>query len=162
MRKILSLVVFTVALVGTWSLIHSSTAIGFETHSGIQEKLIQLITDTVHAKKPHAKDLQITRLWTEAVDDRKVRALFTYKFSEPSDKNEVTERTIEGEVLLHREGNATDKVDKWVIQNVHTTADSLTFNEGLLITPVAEPGEAAEPLDGTPSPVPATEPAASH
>lgn len=158
MRKFVSLIVFTAALVGTWSLIHSSTAIGFETHSGIQEKLIQLIIDTVHTKKPNAKDLQITRLWTEAVDDHKVRALFTYKYSEPADNNEVTERSIEGEVLLHREGNANDRVDKWVIQNVHTTADSLIFSEGLLITPVAEPGEAAEPLDGTPVPTPA----ASH
>lgn len=135
MKKIVSLVIFIAALVWTWNIIHISPAIGFETHSGIQMKLGELIKATLSAKKPHATDLSIMRLWTETVDANKVRAIFAYKFTEPTDEGESLEQIIEGEAVLHREPSEGDGVDKWVLQSVKTTNDIVVFTEGSTITP---------------------------
>jgi len=134
MKKIISLVIFIVVMVWTWNVIHTTPAIGFETHSGIQARLADLIRHTLAEKKPQAKDLTITRLWTEAINDNKVRAVFAYKFIEPSENGDA-EQTIEGEAVLHREPSENNSVDKWTLQSVKTTNDTVTFSEGSVITP---------------------------
>lgn len=135
MKKIISLIVFIAALIWTWNIIHTSEAIGFETHSGIQMKLAELIKATFIEKKPQAKDLVIQRLWTETLSDNKVRAVFSYKFTEVSEKGESTEQSIEGEAILHRDLSDDANVDKWTLQSVKTTNDFLTFSEGSTVTP---------------------------
>lgn len=154
MRKIASVLVFAVALIGSWFMVHSDPSVGFETHTGIQEKLITLITNAVTSKKPQAQKFEMTRLWTETVDENKVRATFAYRFSEPADNNEWTEQSIEGEAILHREPSDDEKVDRWVIQSVKTNSDLLSFTEGSVVTPV--PGE--DETQGSETPAPATPP----
>lgn len=149
MKKIVSLVVFIAALAWTWNVIHSSQAVGFETHSGIQVKLAELITQTLAAKKPHAKDLSITRLWTEALNDNKVRAVFAYKFIDTSEEGESLEQVIEGEAVLYRSPSEDASIDGWTLQSVKTTNDIVVFTEGSTITP----GPDAE---ATPAETPAT------
>lgn len=159
MKKIVSLIIFAVALIWTWNIIHSSRAIGFETHSGIQQKLAELIRQTIQNKKPDSKDLVITRLWTEPLSDNKVRAIFAYKFSEPAANGEATEQSIEGEAILHREASEDSKLDKWTLQSVKTTNDVLTFSEGSLITPDMQT-EGDEDSSTTATPETSTAPAA--
>lgn len=152
MRKILSLICFAVALIATWSLIHSapSSGVGFETHSGIQQKLADMILETLKSKKPEAQDVRITRLWTENVDQNKVRAVFAYRFTEKAEDGEKTEQTTEGEAILHREPSDDARLDKWVLQKVQTTGDSLNFSEGSIITPT--PGADEEVPAGSETP----------
>ena len=161
MKKIVSLVVFVAALAWTWNVIHSTDAIGFETHSGIQAKLAELIQQTLSAKKPQAKNLAITRLWTEPVGENKVRAVFSYKFTEPSENGESLDQVIEGEAVLHREPSETPNVDKWILQSVKTTNDMVVFTEGSTIN--SGDSEAAPSATPTPSPTasPSATPAAS-
>jgi hypothetical protein len=157
MKKIVSLVVFVAALAWTWNVIHSTEAIGFETHSGIQAKLAELIQQTLSTKKPHAKNLAITRLWTEPVGENKVRAVFSYKFTEPSENGEFLDQVIEGEAVLHREPSETPNVDKWILQSVKTTNDMVVFSEGSTITS----GDSEEAPQATPAPSPAVSPSPS-
>jgi len=165
MKKIISLVVFIAALVWTWNAIHTSQAVGFETHSGIQMKLAELIQNTLTAKKPTAKDLAITRLWTETLNDNKVRAVFAYKFVEIAEDGEALEQIIEGEAVLHREPSENPNVDNWTLQSVKTTNDLVVFTEGSTITPGLETTPAGEAPDasatpateGTTTPAPTTE-----
>lgn len=152
MKKIVSLVVFIAALIWTWTTIHTSQAVGFETHSGIQAKLAELIQNTLAAKKPNAKDLSITRLWTETLTENKVRAVFAYKFTDVSESGETLEQTIEGEAFLHREPSEQANIDKWVLQSVKTTNDFVVFTEGSTVTPGApEANPEATPATETPS-----------
>lgn len=163
MKKIVSLVVFVAALAWTWNVIHSSEAIGFETHSGIQTKLAELIQQTLSTKKPTAKDLTITRLWTEPLSDNKVRAVFAYKFTEPTEGGESLDQVIEGEAVLHREPSETPNVDKWILQSVKTTNDMVVFSEGSTLTSgdseEPPPAEATPTASPTVSPSPAPTPA---
>ena len=156
MKKIVSLIVFIAALVWTWNAVHTSQAIGFETHSGIQAKLADLIKDTLATKKPHAKDLSIQRLWTESLNDNKVRAVFAYKFTDISENGEALEQVIEGEAILHREPSEAANVDKWTLQSVKTTNDIVVFTEGSVVTPSTE-GEATPEATATPAAEPKSE-----
>ncbi|WP_413582786.1 hypothetical protein [Bdellovibrio sp. HCB288] len=153
MKKIVSVIVFVAALVWTWNVIHTNEAIGFETHAGIQTKLAELITNTLSAKKPNAKELRIDKLWTESLNDNKVRAVFSYKFTEISESGESLEQVIEGEAILHREPSE-DKTDKWTLQSVKTTNDIVVFSEGSTVTPGPD-----APAEGTPEASPTASPA---
>lgn len=143
MNKLWSILFFAVVLGLTWNLTNSSSAVGSETHSGIQNELSQLILQTVQAKKPNAAELRITRMWSETLDDNKVRAVFAYSFTEKTEKGEVLTQNIEGEAVLHREPSDDPRLDKWILQNVKTTGDSVDFSEGTLVTPVPGPDEEA-------------------
>lgn len=154
MKKIVSLDIFTAALFWTWNVIHSSAAIGFETHSGIQEKLAVLIKQTVMTKKPTAKNFKITRLWTEAMSENKVRAVFAYQFNDDVETDN-TEQTVEGEAVLFREPEDDSGQDRWTLQSVRTTNDIVTFSEGLVVTP----GTGPESFEAAPGQSPVAEPA---
>lgn len=137
MKKIISLIVFTAALIWSWNVIHSSSAVGFETHSAIQQKFAELIEKTIQSKKPEATSIEILKLWTENVGDRKVKAIFSYKFTEPaSDKNkEAFETVINGEAVLYRDLSDDPTVDKWTLQSLTTKDDNVNYIDGSVVTP---------------------------
>jgi hypothetical protein len=135
MKKIVSPIVLAVLLVWTWHTIHAPAAIGFETHSGIQLKLMELIQSTLQAKKPDAKDLEVIKIWTSAVGDNKVQAVFAYQFTEPAEDGGTAKKTIQGEALLHREPTEDATLDKWVLQSVKTQLEALNYSEGSVILP---------------------------
>jgi hypothetical protein len=148
MNKIISPIVLAVLLVWTWHTIHAPAAIGFETHSGIQLKLMELIESTLQAKKPEAKDLEVIKIWTSSIGENKVKANFAYRFTEPGEENGTAKKTIQGEAVLHREPTEDATIDKWVLQSVNTQMESLNFTEGSEILP--EP-EGTVPTEGNPS-----------
>lgn len=137
MKKIISLVIFSAALLWTWKLVHSSNAIGFETHSGIQQKLADLIKNTIQSKKPEATEVKIIKLWTESAGERKVKAVFSYSYSEPASATNPakSERTIQGEALLLRDLSDSPSVDKWTLQSIKTLGDNVSYSDGSIITP---------------------------
>ena len=138
MKKIVSPIVLAVLLVWTWHTIHAPAAIGFETHSGIQLKLMELIQSTLQAKKPDAKDLEVIKIWTSSLGDNKVQANFAYRFTEPSEDGGSAKKTIQGEAILHREPSEDPTIDKWILQSVKTQMEALNFVDGSEILPEAE------------------------
>ncbi len=137
MKKIISLIVFTAALIWSWNVIHSSSAVGFETHSAIQQKFAELIQNTIKSKKPAASTVEILKLWTENIGERKVKAIFSYKFTEPASETnkESFETVIEGEAVLYRDLSEDPTIDKWTLQSLKTTGDNVNYIDGSLITP---------------------------
>lgn len=156
MNKFWSVLFFAVAMAFTWNLIHSDSAIGSETHSGIQNELGNMIIQTVQAKKPGAQNIRITRLWTETVGENKIRAVFAYRFTEAGEGAETLDQVVEGEAILYREPSDDSRLDKWVLQNVRTTGDAVTFSEGAVVTPAGGEGE-TDPSAPAAEPAPAPE-----
>lgn len=138
MTKIISPLVLTAVLLWTWHIVHSQSAIGFETHSGVQLKLAELIGNTLQAKKPEAQDLQIVKIWTAPLSENKIQAVFSYKFTEKNEEGDAAEKIIQGEAILHREPTEDPTLDKWVLQSVRTQLESLQFTEGSLVLPETE------------------------
>lgn len=138
MKKIISPLVLVILLVWSWQVVHTESAIGFETHSGVQLKLAELIGNTLQAKKPEAENLQIIRIWTAPLSDNKIQAVFSYKFTEKTEDTETAEKIIQGEAVLYREPTEDPTIDKWVLQSVRTQLESLNFNEGSVVLPETE------------------------
>lgn len=145
MKKMMSLLFFAIALVWTWVVANSTAAVGFETHAAIQAKLSEIILATIKEKKPDLQSAQITRLWTEAIDDHKVLAHFEYSFIEKEATGGAVEQVVDGEAVLYRQAGENTQ-DDWVIQQVKTNSDSIQFTEGSVIN-----GKMNFKADGTPS-----------
>jgi hypothetical protein len=151
--KYISLILFTVALVWTWNLVHKEPAISFETHSGIQEKLAVLISETIKAKRPTATEVLIEKIWTEVLSPGKVKAFFVYSFKEPTQEG-MTNSQIKGEGFLERQDDDGSGNDRWVLTKVKTSSDSIQFEEATIITGSKSGAPTEEP--------PATEPPATE
>lgn len=131
--KYVSLILFTIALAWTWNLVHSEAPISFETHSGIQEKLAGLITDTIKAKKPTASEIVIEKIWTEVMSHEKVKAFFVYSFKDNTETGMVSTQ-IHGEGVLERKEQTEDGQDHWVLTKVQTSSDAIQFDDATIVT----------------------------
>jgi hypothetical protein len=138
MKKIISPLVLVILLVWSWQVVHTESAIGFETHSGVQLKLAELIGNTLQAKKPEAENLQIVKIWTAPLSENKIQAVFSYKFTEKTEDTETAEKMIQGEAVLYREPTEDPTIDKWVLQSVRTQLESMSFNEGSVVLPESQ------------------------
>ncbi|MFN8791650.1 MAG: hypothetical protein ACK5Y2_09380 [Bdellovibrionales bacterium] len=152
MKKIISPLVLAALLIWTWHTVHSPSAIGFETHSGVQLKLAELIGNTLQAKKPDAENLKIVKIWTSPLSENKIQALFTYQFTEKAAEGGTADKVIQGEAVLYREPSEDPTLDKWVLQSVKTELEALNFTEGSEVLPLPEEGAPAETAKGTPAP----------
>lgn len=146
--KYLSLVLFAALFVWTWQVIHQDSAITFETHSGIQEKLANLIVENVKTKRPQAKEVIVDRVWTEVVSVSQVQAHFIYSYREASAGGEMVLSRIQGDGLLERQGDKDS--DHWKLVKVQTNNDSIVFEDGLVVTPDSTT-PAAEPAPENPN-----------
>lgn len=146
--KYLSLVLFAALFVWTWQVIHQDSTITFETHSGIQEKLANLIVENVKTKRPQAKEVIVDRVWTEVVSASQVQAHFIYSYREASAGGEMVLSRIQGDGLLERQGDKDS--DHWKLVKVQTNNDSIVFEDGLVVTPDSTT-PAAEPAPENPN-----------
>src|SRR4051812_45143607 len=108
MKKIISLVVLLVLLVGTWNLIHSTPSVTFETHSIMQDRLADIIKTSIKKNRPTAQNFSLIRLWTETLKPDRVRAHFIYRFKEGTG-TEAVDQTLSGEAFLQKTSGENSK-----------------------------------------------------
>jgi hypothetical protein len=135
MIKYISVIFFVGLLSWSWGIIHGSPKISFETHAGIQEKLGDLIVQTIQKKLPEAEAIVINQLWTEILSETSLKAHFNYTFSTKSDEGKVNS-SITGFVVLQKSSEPNEEEpekETWKVSEVKTTNNALIFEEGLLI-----------------------------
>jgi hypothetical protein len=135
MIKYISVIFFVSFLSWSWSIIHGSPKISFETHAGIQEKLGDLIVQTIQRKLPDAQEIVINQMWTEILTGTSLKAHFNYSFVTAEQEGKVN-ASITGYVVLEKstEPNEADtEKETWKVSEVKTTNNALIFEEGLLI-----------------------------
>lgn len=132
--SLISLIVFTTSMAWTWDIIHETETIPFETHAGIQEKLASFIVETIKSKRPTASEVSVDKIWTEPINNGRVRAHFTYSFKDAAE-GETFSSQIQGQADLERGGQDGDDSEHWVLLKIKTTSDAIVFDEGLTISP---------------------------
>lgn len=141
--KYISTIIFIVALVVSWQLIHEKSAINFETHASIQLKLVDVIKQSILEIKPQAENIEILNISTEPLSDQTIKAYFSYKYSEPDEESKgLVEQQIHGDAVLRRKNGPNFSEDHWVLENVQTQTGHLTFKNGIVITPQDEKEDA--------------------
>jgi hypothetical protein len=151
MKKVVSFAVFVILLAWTWNLVHSEALVSFETHSIIQQRLAEIIEQSVQKHRPNAKDFNLLRLWTETVNDNQIKAFFTYRFREGTAgaTNSITEptteattaptsvspseETISGEAVLKKTAGESANQENWRVERVRTSSNQVVFEEGTVV-----------------------------
>lgn len=160
MIKIFSFVLFVSAFIWTWCLFNSPSQMGTDIHAGIQSKLTILIEESVKAKVPTMANFRLNKMYTEKLEDNKVKAHFSYQY----DEADATTQTISGEAVLTKALSEDPNVQKWVLQSVNAGSQALEFREGTTIssdgtTTSTEETPAVSATETTPA---ASAPAESH
>lgn len=134
--KYISTLIFALALVYTWKLVHEEAPINFETHSTIQLKLVEAIRASILELKPLAKNINILNVSTETINDHTLKTYFSYKFEEPDNETgELVEQEINGEAQLKKSTEPNLTEEKWVMDNVTTKTGTMNFKNGIVISP---------------------------
>lgn len=149
MIKFLSLVVFLVGFVWTWSLFNSESTISYGVHAGLQSKLAVMIEETLKKARPNIYDFTMENLTTEALDENKVSAKFRYSYMESGEEKEKTHQTVRGEAILNRTAGENPADQKWIVQSVKTDQSQIEFQEG---TVIGSGPEKAAPAEKTTAP----------
>jgi hypothetical protein len=130
---------FLAALIWTWNIVHSESAIPFSTHVNIQTEFRELLLKSIKEKRPDAQNIQISELWTKESgqfdeDKSEVEVYVTYSFDTPDsegtslNKNEITA------VAILKKDNETNDSETWILESYKPTRDDIQFTEGLRIT----------------------------
>ena len=138
--KIISLVVFLFALVGSWFLAHRDAPIPEAVHQGIQNDLKRVISEYVQKNLPNSKNLVFKKFWTEALQKNKVKASFVYSFDDANDKSGPINMEIEGYAILNKVTENADS-SEWSLDEIHVLNNGLEYKEALKITPNADADE---------------------
>jgi len=139
--KIISLVVFVVALIGSWFLAHRDAPIPESVHQGIQNDLKRVISEYVQKNLPNSKNLTFKKFWTEALQKNKVKASFVYSFDDANEKSGPINMEIEGYAILNKV-NEDPNSTEWSLDEIHVLNNGLEYKEALKITPNADADEA--------------------
>lgn len=145
--KIISLIIFLFALVGSWYLTHREQAIPESVHMGIQNELKQIIADYVQKNLPNSKNLTFTRFWTESLQKNKVKATFSYTFDDMNESSGPVNMQIEGYAILNKVADNADSAE-WSFDELKILNNEVEFREPLKISPK----EMEEPSSGQPVP----------
>ena len=133
MIKLVSLVVFTAAFIWTWFLFNSPAKIDISTHAILQSKLAIMIEDTIKTAKPTVSHFKMLSLYTKTLDDNKISAHFSYRYTENLEEKEKTDQTVTGEAILNRSPSENSDQQKWIVQSVKTDSSIVEFQEGSVI-----------------------------
>lgn len=137
-----SFVVLIIGVIWSWILFNSKSSLSTQIHAEIQSKLAILIEDTLKSKKPNSSNFELRQMYTTAINENLISAQFSYKYSDlmnSENKNDSVDQIITGTALLAKTPSETSQ-QKWVVQSVKTSQESIDFNEGLAVTA----GEASE------------------
>lgn len=131
--KIVSVVFFFVALVGSWIMTRTASPIPEAMHVGIQNDLKNIIADYVQKNLPQSKNLRFEKFWTEAVKRSKVKAFFTYTFDDTTQENGATAIQIEGWALLNKIDEGPETVT-WSLDELQVQDNRVDFKDPIHIT----------------------------
>lgn len=135
MAKIVSLIVFIFALSWTWFQFRKVDSVSVEVHAAVQSKLQLLIEETIKSKIPDIQNFRFLKMYSEKVDENKLKATFSYEFDDPTQK---TKQRISGDAFLIRALSEDPNLKKWTLQRVVTGQETIEFEEGLTISPEGE------------------------
>lgn len=131
--KIVSVLLFAAALIGSWHLVNRRVAVPEQMHASIQSELKNIIADYVQKNRPNSKNLQFEKFWTEAAKPNRVKAYFTYSFEDTSEESGETLTEISGTAVLNRAGETPDEVT-WSLDELNIENNKVEFQEPINIT----------------------------
>lgn len=144
--KIVSVLIFGAALIGSWAVVHGPRPVAQSVHIGIQNDLKNIIAEYVQKNLPESKNLVFEKFYTETIRGDQVKASFVYSFDN-DDNGEAAQVQIEGAAILNKVDETAETVT-WSFDELTISDNKVTFTEPIQITAGAgalEDTQAPEP-----------------
>lgn len=136
--KYLSTILILAVMYWTWGLVRHDRPISEHIHISIQEDLKRLISDYIQQNLPNSTNLRFERFWTEAVDDNKVKASFTYSFEDSNEQVGEARVQIEGYAILNRARETAESIE-WSFDELVILNNEVDFQDPLRVSPSSAP-----------------------
>ena len=166
--KVVSVLVFAVALIGSWVVVHAKKSVAESVHVGIQNDLRKIITEYVEKNLPSAKNLRFEKMWTQTLTKDRVKAFFVYTFEDAAQGGEPALVEINGSAVLNKVEETPDMAT-WSFDQLQILDNKVEFSEPVQITAGSGELEKQSPAPETPAEgeaapatAPAQTPAPSH
>lgn len=131
--KIVSVVFFTVALVGSWTLMRAHNPVPESMHVDVQNDLKKIIADYVQKNLPQSQNLRFDKFYTEAVKHNRMKAFFAYSFEDTTQASGPTIMHIDGTAVLDKVEEGADSVT-WSLDELKISDNHVDFQEPVHIT----------------------------
>ena len=131
--KVVSVLIFTAALIGSWVMVHAKKPVSESVHIGIQNDLRNIITEYVQKNLPESKNLKFEKMWTETLQKDRVKANFVYTFEDSSQAGEPALVQIHGSALLNKVEETPEMVT-WSFDQLQILDNKVQFSEPIQIT----------------------------
>jgi hypothetical protein len=131
--KIVSVVIFAAALMGSWVLVHAKGPVPEAMHVGIQNDLKKIIAEYVQKNLPNSKNLRFEKFWTESLKKYRVKASFVYSFEDETQQNGPAITEIKGTAILNKIDENAETVT-WSLDELQIQDNRVDFQEPIHIT----------------------------
>lgn len=131
--KIVSVLIFGAALVGSWVAAHAPRLVAASVHEGIQNDLKNIIAEYVQKNLPESKNLRFEKFWTETVKASQVKAYFMYSFEDKTEDGEPATVEIDGSATLNKIEETPETVT-WSFDSLQISDNKVTFSDAIHIT----------------------------
>lgn len=131
--KIVSVLIFGAALIGSWVAVHAPRLVSASVHEGIQSDLKNIIADYVQKNLPESKNLRFEKFWTETVKANQVKAYFVYSFEDKTEDGEPATVEIDGSATLNKIEETPETVT-WSFDSLQISDNKVTFSDAIHIT----------------------------
>jgi hypothetical protein len=131
--KVVSVLVFAGALIGSWCAVYSHKQVAESVHVGIQNDLRNIITEYVQKNLPDAQNLRFEKMWTETIKPTRVRANFVYTFEQKGENGEPAVLEINGKATLNKV-DETPEVATWSLDELKILDNTVNFTEPVTVT----------------------------
>ena len=148
--KVVSVLVFAAALIGSWVMVHAKKPVAESVHIGIQNDLRNIITEYVQKNLPESKNLRFEKMWTETVKKDRVKAHFVYSFEDTGENGEPALVEIKGSAMLNKV-EETPEMATWSFDQLQILDNKVQFSEPVQITAGAGELEGEAPAATTPA-----------
>ena len=138
--KIVSVVFFTVALIGSWALMRAHNPIPESMHVDIQNDLKKIIAEYVQKNLPQSQNLRFEKFYTEVVKKNRMKASFAYSFEDATQENGAALVHINGTALLNKI-EESDETVTWSLDELQIQDNRVDFQEPIHITAGASESE---------------------
>jgi hypothetical protein len=142
--KIVSLLVFVGAMIGTWHLTRAQGPMSQSVHLGIQNDLKNIIAEYVQKNLPDSKNLRFDRFWTESLKDNRIKATFSYSFESETAESGTAQTGISGYAILNKVNEDPQSIT-YSLDELHVLDNAVEFEEPIQITTGPGPAVTIDP-----------------
>ena len=132
--KYVSLILILFAMKLSWGMAYCENSLPTYLHVDLQNEIQTYISEYITNNAPEARDLIFSNVWTETVKENKIKAHFSYSFTNDDTESGALRVALDGYAVLNQiKKPGEEKYDFWSFDELFILNDHIEFDEGITI-----------------------------